>query len=121
MKFDKKNRKVFFHRGVMFTSFFQVTWIDSPNGGHVFTPEKVTNKTPKKVTIGRTWQLMVNCWFWGGWWFGFRKDPLVKRDWDCYLGGTSRIRNQQAKAPTQIIPMTDPCDWYIYIYTYMNG
>ena len=27
---------------------------DSPNGGHL-TPEKVTNKTPKRVTTGRTW------------------------------------------------------------------
>ncbi len=29
------------------TSFFQVTFWWAPNGGHVFTPEKVTNKTPK--------------------------------------------------------------------------
>ena len=41
------------------TSFFQVTWIDHPNGGHVFTPERVTNKTPKKVTKGRTWKSII--------------------------------------------------------------
>ncbi len=23
-----------------FTSFFEVTWIDSPNGGHVYKPRK---------------------------------------------------------------------------------
>ena len=28
------------------TSFFKVTWIDSPNGGHVFSPEKVTAMGP---------------------------------------------------------------------------
>ncbi len=29
-------------------------------------------------------QLMVNCWF-GAWWFGFRKDPLMKGiDWDSW-------------------------------------
>ena len=30
------------------TSFFQVTRIDHPNGGHVFTLEKVTNKNTQK-------------------------------------------------------------------------
>ena len=35
-----------------------VTEIDHPNGGHVFTPERATNKTPKKVTNGRTWLLV---------------------------------------------------------------
>ena len=29
---------------------------DSPNGGHL-APEKVKNKTPKKVTNGRTWKV----------------------------------------------------------------
>ena len=44
---------------VIFTSFFHSWPFDKPNGGHVFTPEKVTNKTSKRVTTGRTWQRSV--------------------------------------------------------------
>ena len=30
-----------------YPSFFKVTWIDSPNGGHVFSPEKVTYESKR--------------------------------------------------------------------------
>ena len=40
-----------------------VTWIDHPNGGHVFTPEKVTNKPPKG-SLGRTWSRHFCLIFW---------------------------------------------------------
>ena len=33
-----------------FPSFFEVTWSVSPNGGHVFSPEKVTAMGPNEVT-----------------------------------------------------------------------
>ena len=42
-----------------------VTRIDHPNGGHVFTPEKVTNKTPKEVTNGRCCSIYVSFFFGG--------------------------------------------------------
>ena len=40
---------------------------DHPNGGHVFTPERATNQTPKKRSLGRTWWNHFKVVFEFGW------------------------------------------------------
>ena len=47
---------------------------DSPNGGHVFTPEKVTNKTPKKLTRKRVGFFRGST---ESHWFSLRNTPIL--------------------------------------------
>ena len=106
------------------TSFFQVTRTDHPNGGHL-TREKATNKTPKKVTTGRTWLIL----FWDERYSNFKstvstwyvlKDTLSSNKHVIYNNmPASLIVNIIAKHPPAFpskIPMASKNCFKLYIY-----